>query len=194
MTWPGATVPPAGTRSWATTPLTGAATSKATLSVSISIRISSFSTRSPVFLRHSPRVPSVTLSPIVGVATSIGPAEGVAAVMAGAAAGAGDTAACAPAMATAPSFWPGTTVTPSSAEISVTTPSCGAATSRETLSVSSSTRISSLRTVSPTFLVQRATVASLTDSPSVGVMISAMNQLLKSIRTVALRRPPDEGF
>jgi len=75
-----------------------------------------------------------------------------------------------------PSTAPGSTVAPSSALISESVPSDGAATSRLTLSVSSSTRISSLRTASPAFLVQRATVASVTDSPSAGVMMSAMGK------------------
>ncbi len=57
---------------------------------------------------------------------------------------------------------------PSGARISVSTPATGAGTSTETLSVSSSQSISSWATLSPTFLNQVETVASVTDSPKVG--------------------------
>ena len=50
----------------------------------------------------------------------------------------------------------------------------GAGTSRLTLSVSSSTKGSSALTASPAFFSQRAIVASLTDSPSVGTLISPL--------------------
>ena len=60
----------------------------------------------------------------------------------------------APRLGQRPSRGPASTVAPSSAAISLSTPSAGAATSRLTLSVSSSTRISSL-TASPAFLAQR---------------------------------------
>src|SRR5262249_2864997 len=73
-----------------------------------------------------------------------------------------------------PSTWPGSTVAPSSATMSASTPSSDAATSRLTLSVSSSTSTSSFFTASPGFFAQRATVASVTDSPSAGVMMSAI--------------------
>jgi hypothetical protein len=56
--------------------------------------------------------------------------------------------------------------------MSVSTPSAGAATSNATLSVSISTRTSSFFTASPGFLVQRAMVPSVTDSPITGVLIS----------------------
>src|SRR6202000_2084672 len=79
-----------------------------------------------------------------------------------------------PAAPTTPSTWPGVTVAPSGAAMSLSTPSAGAETSRETLSVSSSTRTSSFFTGSPGFLVQRATVASETDSPRLGVRISGI--------------------
>src|SRR5262245_30423788 len=61
--------------------------------------------------------------------------------------------------------------------MSESTPLSGALTSTETLSVSSSTRLSSFFTRSPGFLSQRATVASVTDSPSAGTTISIMGML-----------------
>src|ERR1700690_2610707 len=51
-------------------------------------------------------------------------------------------------------------------------PSAGAGTSTVTLSVSSSSKGSSRLTASPSFLNQRATVASVTDSPMAGTLIS----------------------
>ena len=66
------------------------------------------------------------------------------------------------------------TVSPSSAIISDKTPEIGAGTSTVTLSVSSSHIISSMDTTSPGFLNQVATVASVTDSPSVGTLISVI--------------------
>ena len=67
---------------------------------------------------------------------------------------------------------PTLTVAPSLTEISASTPEAGAGTSSVTLSVSSSTSGSSAITASPTFLNQCPTVASVTDSPSVGTRIS----------------------
>ena len=55
------------------------------------------------------------------------------------------------------------------------TPAAGAGTSSVTLSVSSSTSGSSTATASPGFLNHLPTVASVTDSPSVGTRISAMS-------------------
>src|ERR1700755_3348384 len=55
-------------------------------------------------------------------------------------------------------------------------PAAGAGTSTVTLSVSSSSSGSSRATLSPSFLNQRATVASVTDSPLAGTLLSiAMN-------------------
>jgi len=71
-----------------------------------------------------------------------------------------------------PSRPPGSTVSPCLTVISESTPEAGAGTSTVTLSVSSSRRISSALTASPAFLNQVPTVASLTDSPSVGTRIS----------------------
>ena len=67
---------------------------------------------------------------------------------------------------------PTSTTAPSAAMISPSVPAAGAGTSRVTLSVSSSTTGSSAFTASPVDLIQRATVASATDSPSVGTLIS----------------------
>ena len=67
---------------------------------------------------------------------------------------------------------PTPTVAPSLAAIASITPADGAGTSRVTLSVSSSTSGSSTATTSPTFLNQRPMVASVTDSPRVGTLIS----------------------
>jgi len=64
------------------------------------------------------------------------------------------------------------TTSPSLARISVSTPSAGAGTSSTTLSVSRSSRFSSLCTGSPSFLCQVSTVASVTDSGRVGTRIS----------------------
>ena len=53
------------------TPEAGEGISESTLSVPISKRVSSFSIDSPTFLYHSSIVPSVILSPIFGITTSI---------------------------------------------------------------------------------------------------------------------------
>src|ERR1035441_9499218 len=53
-------------------------------------------------------------------------------------------------------------------------PAAGAGTSTVTLSVSSSSSGSSRATLSPSFLNQRATVASVTDSPIAGTLISTV--------------------
>jgi hypothetical protein len=67
---------------------------------------------------------------------------------------------------------PGSTVSPSFATISPSTPAAGAGTSSVTLSVSSSTSGSSPSRLSPGFLNHLPMVASLTDSPRVGTRIS----------------------
>src|SRR3954462_14126393 len=54
-------------RIFVSVPAAGAGTSASTLSVEISTRGSSASTRSPTCLRHSRTVPSVTDSPIWGI-------------------------------------------------------------------------------------------------------------------------------
>src|SRR5579883_2285536 len=77
---------------------------------------------------------------------------------------------------TAPSIVPSTpptlTFAPSGTRISESTPAAVAFTSSVTLSVSSSMTGSSTATVSPIFLSHFATVASVTDSPSAGTLIS----------------------
>ncbi len=71
-----------------------------------------------------------------------------------------------------PSSAPTATLPPSGTAISESVPAAGALTSSVTLSVSSSTSGSSMATLSPTCFSQRATVASVTDSPSAGTLIS----------------------
>ena len=68
------------------------------------------------------------------------------------------------------------------------TPSDGDTTSSETLSVSSSTRSSSFFTGSPAALVHLAMVASVTDSPRVGVRISAMGRALSDQAKASVRK------
>src|SRR5580765_6746428 len=62
---------PSFLRIWASTPAAGAGTSRTTLSVSISTRISSSSTACPGFLRHCRSVASATDSDSCGTFTSI---------------------------------------------------------------------------------------------------------------------------
>ena len=64
------TVAPSGCSISVNTPAEGAGTSKTTLSVSISIRISSWATASPGFFRHFNKVASVTDSESCGTLTS----------------------------------------------------------------------------------------------------------------------------
>src|SRR6266542_2057455 len=71
-----------------------------------------------------------------------------------------------------PSTAPTGTLVPSAARISPMVPAAGDGTSKVTLSVSSSTTGSSISTASPGCFSQRATVASVTDSPSAGTLIS----------------------
>ncbi len=99
---------------------------------------------------------------------------------AGAAAGFAAGAAAGLALAAAPlPRWPRIapipTVAPSAATMSVSVPASGAETSTETLSVSSSTSVSSFFTASPAFFSHLATVASDTDSPSVGTTMSVIS-------------------
>src|SRR5690606_33493290 len=170
------------------TPAAGAETSTATLSVSISTSSSSLATVSPDFFSQVPIEPSATLSPMVGTAMSTAaPPEAAGAAAGAAAAGAaGAEAAAAPPSVTAPSTVPGTTVSPSPALIADSTPSAGATTSSETLSVSSSTRTSSFFTASPTFLVHLAMEASATDSPRAGVRISAIFRVFSYLNCACL--------
>ena len=79
------------------------------------------------------------------------------------------------------------TVSPSAATISESTPATGEGTSTVTLSVSNSQSISSTSTVSPGFLNQVATVASVTLSPRVGTRISVLMGVI-SLQCSAPRR------
>ena len=69
---------------------------------------------------------------------------------------------------------PACTVLPSAARICPKTPAAGAGTSTLTLSVSNSQSISSCATVSPGFLYQVETVASVTDSPKTGTITATV--------------------
>src|SRR5262245_16402943 len=104
-----------------------------------------------------------------------------AALPVGAAAGAGWPMGAAALPSIAPSTAPTATVLPCGTLISDSTPALGAGTSTVTLSVSSSTRGSSTATASPGFLNHCPTVASVTDSPSAGTVISmAMSHLARA--------------
>eukprot|EP01099_Mayorella_cantabrigiensis_P008522 TRINITY_DN8021_c0_g1_i1.p1 TRINITY_DN8021_c0_g1~~TRINITY_DN8021_c0_g1_i1.p1 ORF type:complete len:213 (-),score=25.25 TRINITY_DN8021_c0_g1_i1:264-818(-) len=81
---------------------------------------------------------------------------------------------------TNPSTSPTATVLPFPTRTSIKIPEAGALISTVTLSVSSSTKISSTFTGSPTDFNQRATVASRMDSPNAGTLTSL--------------RPPDDIF
>ena len=105
-------------------------------------------------------------------------------------------------LATAPSsnspkIAPTSTLSPSPTAILTITPSAGALTSNVTLSVSSSTIGSSAFTASPSFLSHCATVASATDSPSVGtticVIISSFFQIIFSPLIYALNIAQKQG-
>jgi hypothetical protein len=99
-------------------------------------------------------------------------AAGVLALAGSAAARAG-AAVAAPADASSLAMiCPTATRAPWAASCSVSTPAFGARTSTVILSVSSSTRISSLRTASPSDFAHCPTVASTTDSPKGGTLIS----------------------
>ena len=172
MVTPGVTLSPSPNSHSLMVPSAGALTSRATLSVSISTMVSFLETASPTCLSGAPIVPSATLSPISGTVTSTLAPLGAGAAGAGAAAlGAGAAPEPAPSLA---SIAPISTVSPSAATISESVPSSGAETSTETLSVSSSTSTSSRWTASPADLSHLPTVASVTDSPSTGTVISVM--------------------
>src|SRR6185369_14635303 len=106
-------------------------------------------------------------------AAAAGRAGAVAGAGAGAAALAGGGCALAPAaLSITARTVPTSTVVPAGTRILVITPAVSDGTSIETLSVSTSNRISSTATVSPTFLCQFATVPSATVSPSCGINTS----------------------
>ncbi len=125
-----------------------------------------------------------------------GSGSGSGSAVAGAAAGAAGAAAAgaAPASESEPmraSTAPTSMVASSSARISSRVPATGEGISVSTLSVEISTSGSSTATVSPTFLSQRVTVPSVTDSPSAGrvtsVLIGRCLRLSRA-REVAYRR------
>jgi hypothetical protein len=72
------------------------------------------------------------------------------------------------------SSWSLVTVVPAGTFTSFSTPATGAGTSSTTLSVSRSARFSSRATASPGFLCQVTSVASATDSGSLGTLISVL--------------------
>ena len=176
---PISTVSPSCALSSDSTPACGALTSMVAFSVSSSTIGSSRATVSPAFLSHWPMVASVTDSPKDGTVTSTdAPSPADAAALAGAGAGL-DTGAAAFVPDAAPSaITPKraftSTVSPSLAATVSRTPSVGALTSNVTLSVSSSTIGSSRLTGSPGFLSHWATIASVTDSPRAGTLISTI--------------------
>src|SRR5207244_361564 len=90
----------------------------------------------------------------------------------GGAAGSAGTAASSPAPSTSSSAStaPMATVPPAGTWIRTRRPSTGEGISALTLSVTTSTIGSSRRTRSPSFLSQRSTVPSVTDSPSCGIL------------------------
>ncbi len=179
-------------------PAAGEGTSTETLSVSSSQSISSWLTVSPAFLNQVETVASDTDSPKVGTITSILPPS-VPPLLPLAGLADSDSVLLssffsaffgAEAEPLSPSDRMASrastpTVSPSCATISARVPAAGEGTSTVTLSVSSSHSISSASTVSPAFLNQVATVASVTDSPSVGTRTSVVITSYPSIVSAA---------
>ena len=89
---PTSTVSPSSTRICTSVPAAGEGTSESTLSVEISNSVSSCSTSSPTAFFHSKTVPSITLSPILGITTSTPPPVGASACVPPEASGAGAAA------------------------------------------------------------------------------------------------------
>src|SRR5829696_4848787 len=188
---PTGTVSPDWTRISTTTPSYGLGISESTLSVDTSKSGSSKETVSPTCLNQVPTVPSVTVSPSFGIATSCTSPSG------GAPAGGGVTAASAwgavaatgdPAGPMRTTGAPTGTVSPDWTRISTTTPSYGLGISESTLSVDTSKSGSSKETVSPTCLNQLPTVPSVTVSPSFG-MVTVSTSLVVIRRTSAAFQP-----
>ena len=173
-------------------PDTGDGISVSTLSVETSSNASSAATASPTFFSHLVTVPSVTDSPKAGIetivapllaaagagvetctgATGVGVGAGVA-TGAGAATGAGVCAAgfaAEPDSAITASSAPTATVESTCTTIFCNTPATGDGISVSTLSVETSSNGSSTAIESPSFLSQRVTVPSVTDSPSAGMV------------------------
>ena len=189
------TVDPSGTLISVSLPATGEGISASTLSVEISKMGSSRWTESPTFFSHLVIVPSVMLSPICGISTSV-PAEtgstakelsgvsfadgrstaagvvesiaGVAAVSA-AAAGAAEAVPLSSMEQTTVLI---VTVVPSAILISLRMPAAGDGISASTLSVEISKSGSSRSTASPTFFNHLVMVPSVMDSPIWGMTTS----------------------
>mmetsp|Transcript_30318 Transcript_30318/g.55325 ORF Transcript_30318/g.55325 Transcript_30318/m.55325 type:complete len:237 (-) Transcript_30318:230-940(-) len=158
-----------------TAPLSGAVRSTVTLSVSISQRTVPFDTASPTCTFQPCTVPSTMLSePKSGVLTSTtSPDPEAAAGAAAAGAGALAPAEGAPAGGLSEKVTRGlstSAVSPSLMWISCTYPSCSAAASTVTLSVSMEHKISSFATLSPTLTFHSKTVPSvMLSAPKEGV-------------------------
>ena len=203
-------------------PVAGEGISVSTLSVETSRRGSSTLMVSPTFLSQRVTVPSVTDSPSAGIVTTTpAPADtGTATTGAGASAttgaatgasaargattttgvsttGAATTgatgAAATPSSITASSA-PTATVESMATTMRVRVPETGEGISVSTLSVDTSRRGSSTLTWSPSFLSQRVTVPSVTDSPSAGMVtekVIALSPITRE-RAVVCRLKPYE--
>ena len=143
---------------------------------------------SPLVMRPSRPVPAT--EPAASCLSAINlAAAGMATPAIGAAGGAALSAAVAP--AAAPTAWPcvsiraincsAITVAPSLTNNSHNTPALGAGTSKTTLSVSISVKISSTNTDSPTFFFHCNRVASATDSESCGTLTSTIAMEMLSV-------------
>ena len=175
-------------------PDTGDGISVSTLSVETSSNASSAATASPTFFSHLVTVPSVTDSPKAGIETIVAPllaaagagvetctgatgvgvgADGATGAGVGAATGADVCAAgfaAEPDSAITASSAPTATVESTCTTIFCNTPATGDGISVSTLSVETSSNGSSTAIESPSFLSQRVTVPSVTDSPSAGMV------------------------
>jgi hypothetical protein len=170
---PTGTVSPSFTSTSRSTPSYGLGISESTLSVDTSYSGSSNATGSPTFFSQRPTVPSVTVSPSLGIVTSCscpGPSAcGGATDSSTGAVRVGVASAGSPMRA---SGVPTGTVSPGRTSTSRSTPSYGLGISESTLSVDTSKSGSSNATGWPTSLSQRPTVPSVTVSPSFGMVTS----------------------
>ena len=185
---PTGTVSPDCTRISSSTPSYGLGISESTLSVDTSNSGSSNATVSPTCLSQVPTVPSVTVSPSLGMVRSCTspvaaagdpgtPAPGAAVAgaaseppVAGAAGSDGAGPGADPGSPMRTSGVPTGTVSPDGTRISRITPSYGLGISESTLSVDTSNSGSSNATVSPTCLSQLLTTPSVTVSPNLGIV------------------------
>ena len=155
-----------------------------TLSVETSSNGSSTSTVSPTDFSHWVMVPSVTDSPSSGISTSVASPEAAGLSSAfgssffssalgssffSSALAAGFSEAAAEPSPTRAMTAPTSTVSSSSARISMRVPATGDGISVSTLSVETSSNGSSTSTVSPTDFSHWVIVPSVTDSPSSGI-------------------------